>query len=154
MKCRVWILFAALVPVVGSAAWLMRGGEIIQVADPAPSSLITKGWQRVELTTNTAVVTNVVLRDAKLAAAEAKYIAALATIGANPATADIDAQSDALDAQFAAAATQAEKVSILRLGLRLSTLRNRIAELGGDPKQSSGRTSDTNTITTISTVTK
>lgn len=115
-------------------------------------------WERFNFEQTTRTVTNtaavVSQRDAKLAAAESKYIAALASIGANPQAADVDAQADALDAQFAAAGTQAEKVAILRLGLRLSTLRARIAELGGNPKEATGRTAETNTVTTIQVVPK
>ena len=77
-------------------------------------------------------------RDARLADREAKYLTELAAAGLS-VTNDFDAAADALNANGNNTAT-------LRLGLRLFTLRARIAELGGDPKASTGRTAETNTV--------
>lgn len=87
----------------------------------------------------------VTARDAKLADREAKYLAELASAGLSP-TNDYDAASDALNAQRGNAATVA-------LGLRIFTLRQRITELGGDPKTATGRTHETNTVTTATMTT-
>ena len=89
---------------------------------------------RVGVTTQTVVMA----RDARLADREAKYLTELAAAGLS-VTNDFDAAADALNANGNNTAT-------LRLGLRLFTLRARIAELGGDPKASTGRTAETNTV--------
>ncbi len=93
------------------------------------------------IVTGATTSTVVTARDAKLADREAKYLAELAAAGLS-VTNDFDAAADSLNANGNNTAT-------LRLGLRLFTLRARIAELGGDPKAATGRTHETNTVITI-----
>lgn len=93
------------------------------------------------IVTGATTSTVVTARDAKLADREAKYLAELAAAGLS-VTNDFDAAADSLNANGNNTAT-------LRLGLRLFTLRERIKELGGDPRASTGWTNETNTVITI-----
>lgn len=86
----------------------------------------------VSVTTQTVVTA----RDAKLAQREAIYLAKLSAAGLS-ITNDFDAATDDLDANV-------NSVAGLKLAVRLSTLRARIMELGGDPKAATGATAVTN----------
>lgn len=136
-----WKILLALLPTTGICDDFdnLRAAYAVERDDYRRARIVAQA-NAPSVVIGTTTQTVVTARDARLADREAKYLAELAAAGLS-VTNDFDAAADALNANGNNTAT-------LRAGLRLFTLRARITELGGDPKASTGRTAETNTITT------
>jgi len=135
-------LIVATLPAVGIGAEFDElKARFAADADTHRRASIVQEANTESIATGATTSTVVTARDARLADREAKYLAELAAAGLS-VTNDFDAAADSLNANGNNTAT-------LRLGLRLFTLRERIKELGGDPRASTGWTNETNTVITI-----
>lgn len=136
---NLWICAVLWIPVAASAAWLMRGGEVIECPEPVPASLISKGWKLAEPVTNIVpeeVITNYPLNYAERLALVPMYQAAASNLGVygmNPLAARA-----ALKERASAETNLATRISIGEAATDLFFLREAVAKLGIDPDAAAG----------------
>jgi hypothetical protein len=139
--CNIWKCFALLIPAVGICGEFENlRARYAAEQDEHRSAAILREANAPSIVSSVTTSQVITARDARLADREAKYLAELASAGLS-VTNDFDAACDALNAGRGNADNVAR-------GLRLFTLIERIKELGGDPKASTGLTHETNIVTT------